>query len=183
MLDKLLARVMEEAEKQSQQILSAAREEAARLLQKKQEEIEEEFRHRLHQEKELLAERYRERLARLKLSGQQEILREKNRCLGEVLEEVKTLFLSWMEEKGPEYLGKLLRQLKGKEESYTVYVPAGKESRYAVSLPAGVKLVGQSGLNDGFLVAGPDFNLSLNWERVKDHFYQDLIEVFRRSGI
>ncbi|MCM8757022.1 MAG: hypothetical protein NC911_02925 [Candidatus Omnitrophica bacterium] len=175
-VDKLISRVIEEATRESQEILAKAKEEAASLQAEKERQIENQFRQALSREKLAIQERYREKLAKERLAGQRRVLAERNKCLNEVLDEVKKLFHSWLEHHGPGFLSEVLAEIQA-EGPWVVYVPAGKEAQFSAFIPVTVK----PGKTEGFIVEGANWNLVINWETVQRYLRPKLVEIFRQT--
>jgi len=181
MLDKLINRVWKEAEREEVRIIAEAESQAASLWEKEKQQIESEFQNRLQKEKEKIQQRIQEKLSQEKLASQQEILRERNRCLEEVLQEVKKNFLAWLEKEEVTFLLRMLKNLD--EKNLTVYVPAEKQEKFQGRLPESISVIGKEKIKEGFVIEGPNWDVVFDWEFVKAKLQSRLVDVFRQAGL
>jgi len=181
MLDKLINRVLKEAEKEEARIIAEAESQTTSLWEKEKQQIETEFQNRLQKEKEKVQQRIQEKLSREKLARQKEILKERNRCLEEVLQEVKKNFLAWLEKEEVTFLLRMLKNLD--EKNLTVYVPAEKKKKFQEMLPESVSVIGKEKIKEGFVIEGPDWDIVFDWEFVKRKIQSRLVDIFRQAGL
>lgn len=170
MIDKLIQKVVEDAEKTAREIIEKAEQELHQLFAKEKEKIDKEYEEKLRSEKERIDREYERKISSFRMEKEKELLALRNGFIEEVMKNLEERFNSSLNEDIWDVVASFCRDIKNK--NCTVIVP---ESAGDVEVP-GLKIVKDRNLKNGFIVSAERWKVVFNWNRIMSTMGDELRE-------
>lgn len=177
MIEKLIKKVVEDAEEKAQEIIEKAENECLELFALEKKAIEREYGDRLRLEKERIDGENARKIAGFRMESEKELLALKNSFIEEVMKKLEKRFYASLNEDIWDIVASFCREIK--EKNCRVTVP---ESAGDVEI-SGVKVIKDRDLKDAFIVSTEKWKIAFTWDRIRDVLGDELRENIGRQFI
>ncbi len=174
MIDKLIQKVVEDAEKKAEEIIEKARKELRELFAAEKEKIDREYEEKLRSEKERIDRENERKVAGFRMEREKELLALKNSYIEMVMKKLEEKFNASLNEDIWDVVASFCRDMKEKNCRVTVPDSAGD-----VEI-AGIKVVKDRNLKDAFVVSSEKWKIVFNWDRIRTTMGDELKEKIGR---
>jgi vacuolar-type H+-ATPase subunit E/Vma4 len=168
MVDKLIEKVIEDAEKKKEDILQKAREELQKRWDAEKEKINQEFEKKLLAEKEEIDKTAEMEIVSVRMDAEKKLLAVKNSLIEEVEKKIGKQFNNYLNENMKDIISLVKKQL-GSEE-INIKVPEGKDG--------GQK---DESLKNAFKIEGEKWEIVFGWEQIKSTMTEELKQKISSS--
>jgi len=160
MLEKLIKKVIEEAEKKASDIVREAEEELEARYSAEKVAIDKEYELKLQAEKEKIDREAERSISAFVMEKEKELLALKNNFIDEVLKKIEKKFNEYLKENMKEIIISVCRDIS--EKDYIVKIPADIDITIE-----GMKIEKDSSLKDAFIISSSNWDMVFNWEKIK----------------
>ena len=169
MLDKLIKKVIEDAEKKADDIVREAEKELEERYTAERSVIDKEYELKLQVEKEKIDREKERKIDSFIMGREKELLALRNTFIDEVLKRVQGKFNDYVNKNMKEIVNSFCKDIK--EKDYKVRVPADADVHIE-----GVKVEKDTSIKDGFIIFSSKWEVIFNWESVKKSIEEKLRE-------
>jgi len=174
MLEKLIKKVIEEAEKKASDIVREAEEELEARYSAEKVAIDKEYELKLQAEKEKIDREAERSISAFVMEKEKELLALKNNFIDEVLKKTEERFNEYLKENMKEIIISVCRDIS--EKDYIVKIPADTDITIE-----GMKIERDSSLKDAFIISSSNWDMVFNWEKIKASMEDILREKIGKS--
>jgi len=160
MLDKLIKKVIEDAEKKASDIVREAEKELEARYSAEKVAIDKEYELKLQAEKEKIDREAERSISAFVMEKEKELLSLKNNFIDEVLKKTEERFNEYLKENMKDIIISVSRDIK--EKDYIVKVPADTDITIE-----GMKIEKDSSLKDAFIISSSNWEMVFNWEKIR----------------
>ncbi|MCX8082347.1 MAG: hypothetical protein N3D17_02965 [bacterium] len=169
MLDKLIKKVIEDAENKALNIIEEAEKEIDERYKAEKESIEKEYEIKIKKYQEEVDREMERKITAFVMEKDKELLAIKNSFIDEVLKNVEDKFNDYLMKNMKDVIVSVCKDIKEKE--YVIKVPAGADIKID-----GVKIEKDSSLNNTFIIVSDNWDIVFNWDNVKSSIEDNLRE-------
>lgn len=159
MLDKLIKKVIDDAEKKAKDIIEKAEMELEERYLTESRVIEKEYEEKIWREKDEIDREVERSISAFVMEKEKEILALKNSFIDEVLKKTEERFNEFLRENMKEIIKSLIKDIK--ENDYVVRIPQDADVNIE-----GVKIEKDNNLKNGFVVVSSGWDIVFNWESI-----------------
>ncbi len=170
-MDKLIKKVIEDAEKKAKGIIGKAKETLNEKFTAEKEKIEKEYEVKLFSAKARIDRENEIKFSRFRMEKEQELLALKNSFIEEVLKAQERKFNEYLNKNMKDIIISACRDLGGK--NYTVKIP---ESAGDMAEIKDVKMEKDKMLRDAFVISAEKWSIVFNWEHIRVMMEDELKE-------
>jgi len=170
-MDKLIKKVIEDAEKKAEWIIGKAKETLNEKFAVEKEKIEKEYERKLLDAKNKIDKEREIKLSRFRMEKEQELLALKNSFIEEVLKAEEKKFNEYLNKNMKDIIISACRDLGGK--NCVVKIP---ESAGDMPEIKNVRIEKDKTLRDAFVISCEKWSIVFNWESVKAAMADELRE-------
>ncbi|MBN1444962.1 MAG: hypothetical protein JW957_02495 [Candidatus Omnitrophica bacterium] len=170
-MDKLIKKVIEDAEKKAEGIIGKAKETLNEKFAAEKENIEKEYEGKLRDAKNRIDKESEIRLSRFRMDKEKELLALKNSFIEEVLKVEEKKFNEYLNKNMKDIIVSACRELGGK--NYTVKIPESAEDMAEIK---DVKIEKDKTLRDAFIISAEKWSIVFNWEHIRVMMEDELKE-------
>jgi len=170
MIEKLIKKVVEDAEKRAEGIIEKAEEELRELFAAEKKKIDREYEEKLRLEKERTDGANERKVAGFRMEREKELLALKNGFIEAVMNKLEERFNASLNEDMRDVVASFCRDIN--EKNCTVTVP---ESAGDVVV-TGMNTVKDRDLKNAFIVSSGKWKVVFDWDRIKATMGDDLRE-------
>lgn len=161
MIEKLIKKVVEDAEKKAESIIKKAEEELQELYLAGKEKIDREYEDKLRFEKGKTDRENERRVSGFRMDKGKELLALQNGFIEEVMKRIEERFNDCLNENIRDIIASFCKDIK--EKDYVVTVP---ESSGNLEIKD-VKIEKDKNLKNAFVVSSGKWKIVFNWDRIK----------------
>ncbi len=161
MIEKLIKKIIEDAEKKAEGIIRDAEKRLQELYAAEKDRIDREYVDRLRFEKEKIDSGNERRISTFRMDKEKEILAMQNGFIENVMKKMEEMFNSYLRENTGAIIASICEKMK--EDDYTVTVP---ESSIIEIKDAKIKT--DANLKNAFVVDAGKWKVVFNWESIKN---------------
>ncbi|MCM8766524.1 MAG: hypothetical protein NC816_01275 [Candidatus Omnitrophica bacterium] len=162
MVEKLIKKLIEEAEKKAEVILEQGRKDFEKKLNLEREKIEREFEEKFQNQKNKIDLEIEREIISFKIEKEKEILLIKNRIIEDVVEKIEEKFNQFLNENMEVIIEKVLSNLNEKEVE--IFVPEGKK------IDQKYKVITDKNLKNSFKIKSKLWEIEFSWASIKNIF-------------
>lgn len=170
-MDKLIKKVIEDAEKKAEGIIGKAKQTLDEKLTAEKEKIESEYEEKLLDAKNKIDKESEIKLSRFRMDKEKKFLVLKNSFIEEVFKAEEKKFNEYLNKNMKDIIISACRDLGGK--NYTVKIP---ESAGDMSEIKDVKIEKDKTLRDAFVISAERWSIVFNWEHIRVMMEDELKE-------
>ena len=174
MVEKLIKKIIQDAEKKKEQIIKEAEERAEKLWEEKKKKIEEDFEKRLMEEKDRIKREILSEIINFRLEKRKEFLSVKNEIIKKVMEKIEKKFKDYLSADFQKIVENVIKRIK--TEEFLIRIPQNIDLKVERG-----KVVKDKDLADGFIIEGKKWDIKFNWEGIKLNFEKELISEISKS--
>ncbi|MDD3726614.1 MAG: hypothetical protein PHI44_05405 [Candidatus Ratteibacteria bacterium] len=161
MLDKLIKKVVEDAEKKAEGLIEEAEKELEAMYLAEKMAIEKEYEEKLQTEKNRIDRNAERKISAFVMEKEKELLALKNGLIDEVMKKLEERFNEYLKENMKGLITSICKDID-KEKEYVVKIPA--EADIYVD---GIKIEKDNKLKNAFVIVAPEWDIVFNWESIK----------------
>ncbi|MCM8761997.1 MAG: hypothetical protein NC929_01585 [Candidatus Omnitrophica bacterium] len=161
MLDKLIKKVIEDAEKKAADIIREAKEELEERYAAEKNIIDKEYELKLQVEKEKMERENERKISAFVMDKEKELLALRNSFIDEVLKKVEDRFNEYLNRNMEEIIKSFCKEIK--EDDYKVRIPADKD----IHIDGVFKIERDDSIKNGFVIFSSKWEVVFNWESVE----------------
>ncbi|MCM8785465.1 MAG: hypothetical protein NC827_06220 [Candidatus Omnitrophica bacterium] len=162
MVEKLIKKIIEEAEKKAEIILEQGKKEFEKKLKIEKEKLEKEFEEKLQKEKDKINLEIEREIISFKIEKEKEVLSIKNKIIEDMIEKIKERFNKFLNENMEAIIENLLSNLS--EKDVEIFVPEGKKINQKC------KVINDKNLKNSFIIKSKLWEIEFSWENIKNIF-------------
>ncbi|MCM8778081.1 MAG: hypothetical protein NC905_07495 [Candidatus Omnitrophica bacterium] len=161
MLDKLIKKVIEDAEKKADDIIREAKKELEEKYTAEKKLIDKEYELKLQVKKEEVDKEKEREILNFIMEKEKELLALKNSFIDEVLKMVENRFNEYLNRNMEEIIKSFCKEIK--EDDYKVRIPADKD----IHIDGVFKIERDDSIKNGFVIFSSKWEVVFNWESVE----------------
>ena len=177
MVEKLIEKVIKDAEEKKERIIKEAENKLADLWAKEKEKIENEFKERIETEKRKIRKYIETEIGSFKLDKEKEILYLKNNIIEEILKKIEIKFNKFLEENIESIVKNIFEKIEDGE--YNLKIP--NSYNFVIDNPSKKINIIKSDIENSFIIEGKNWDITFNWNNVKVVFQNELIEEINKT--
>lgn len=168
MVEKLIKKIIEDAEKKKEEIIKEAKEKAEKLWEERKKKIDEEFEKKISEEKERIKSEIFSDITNFRLEKKKEFLSAKNQIIEKVMEKIEKKFKDYLSENFQKIVENIIK-MAGDEE-FLIKIPEDMDLKVEKG-----KIVKEKGIVNGFIIESKNWDIKFDWENIKLNFEKELI--------
>lgn len=176
-MDKLISKVIKDAEERAEEIAREAEEELEEKLAAKKKEVEEDFDMKLKAAKSLIEKNSLMEIANKRLTHEKELLAIKNSYVENVLEKLESNFGKFLTDDMEQVLSTFTGEIGDME--YTVTIP--DNDKIEIDETRFKKIIRDKSIQNGIKIETADWDLFFNWQKVEDVIGEELRKLVAKK--
>jgi vacuolar-type H+-ATPase subunit E/Vma4 len=161
MVEKLIKKVVEDAEKKAEDIIKKAEKELQECYSAEKEKIDKEYEDKLQAEKSKVDKEEERKFSSFRMEKGKEVLALQNTFIDKVMEKIEERFNGYLNKNMKDMIIFLCKGIG--EKDFVVRVPESAENLEIKD----IKVEKDRNLKNGFVVSSGKWNLVFDWESVK----------------